>query len=194
MFSVTPCLRGERFLAALAPLIDRLPPDQAQPLIHAGFCPLAMSPPPDAKLRLVPGGGDRILVSRDFPPENAQRAPGVKVRGHDQNTPTACARDALLRIPRLVLGRQSVNWTHADRRRLRQTLNVVLRQLDLSEFVDFRVRWYVQDNPPAISLRQKLQSTLRTPVRFPRQHQDHIRGPRRIQHKEATGFRGRQYH
>src|SRR5260370_29431903 len=101
---MTPCLRGEKVLAALAPLIDHLPPDQAQPLIHKSLCPLAVSPPSDAKLRLVAGRGHRILMSGNFSQENAQRAPRMEIRGHDQNTPTACARDALLRIPRLVLG------------------------------------------------------------------------------------------
>jgi hypothetical protein len=177
-----------------APLIHTLPPDQAQPFIYKGLRPLAVSPPSHAKLCLVSGRGDRVLVSRNFSPENAQRAPRVEIRGHDQHTPTARARDTLLRIFRLVLGGQSLNRTHADRCCLRQILRVLLRQLKLREFVDFRMRRDIQYNATPVSLREKLQSPLRTPVRFPRQHQDHVRGPRRVQHKEATSLRGRQYH
>src|SRR5271163_4453192 len=100
---------------ASPPLIDRFPPDQFQPFVHQGFRPLAMSPPSDAKLSFVPGGRYRVLMPRDFTPENAQRASRVEIRGHDQHPLPALPRQALLRILRLILGRHSIDGANTDR-------------------------------------------------------------------------------
>src|SRR5580704_12349531 len=80
------------------PLIDNLPPDQPQPFIYEGLRPLAMFPPLHAKLLFVPGSGNRVVVSGDLSPENAQRAAGVEIRGYNQHAFAAGKRQALLRI------------------------------------------------------------------------------------------------
>ena len=93
-----------RFRRLSLPLINALPPDQSQPFVDKRFRPLAMSPPSDAKLLFVPGSRNGVLMSRNFTPENTERAPCVEIRSHDQNSFLTSAREASSYISRLIPG------------------------------------------------------------------------------------------
>src|SRR5579863_885471 len=112
--------------APSAPPVHSFPPEQPEPLVHEGLCPLAMRPPPGSELSVVPRGGHRVIVARHFALENFQSAPSVEIRSHDQHAPITRPRQALLYILRFFLGRESVDRADADRRPPRQIPNVVL--------------------------------------------------------------------
>ena len=149
------------------PLIDNLPPDQPQPFIHQGLRPLPVSPPSDAKLLFVPRSRYRILMSGDFPSKNLQGSASMKIRRHNQHAFGAFAVQTFLCVFGFIFGRQSVDRADANRRRLRQILDVLLRQLNLGEFVELRVGWDIQYDPPSVSLGKKIESALRTTICFP---------------------------
>src|ERR1700688_879909 len=90
--------------AVSPPLIDALPPDQSQPFIDKSFRPLAMRPPSDAKLFVIPGSRHRVIMSRDFAAKNAESTPGVEIGGYNQHSFLSRASQAPLYIFRLVPG------------------------------------------------------------------------------------------
>jgi hypothetical protein len=89
---------------SLSPLINRFPPNQSQPLIDEGLSPLAMGPPPGSESLVIARRRYGVFPFREFPPENFQGPPGVKIRSHNQDAFRSFALQTFFRVPGFVFG------------------------------------------------------------------------------------------
>jgi hypothetical protein len=180
----------------LPPPVDRIPPHQAQPLVHTGLCPLPVGPPSSSKLGFVARrrGGKR--GSMNLMAENAQRTAGMEVGGHDQDRLWAYthASQARFRVMRLIPGRKPRNRANFDARRLREALHIPPRQLNFCKTASLGVRRNIDHQAPPVTLVQEFQRALRTMLRLPGQHQNHIRAHWSIEDQKPPSIRRQSRH
>src|SRR6266853_3766353 len=155
------------------PLVDDLPPQEAEPLVDTRFRPLPLTPPFRTELAGIPSRGHRKSLPRDLASENAQCPAGMEFRGHDQHAPAILVRQTLPYVSRFIPCRHALDQANADRLPWK-VLNIFLRQLRLSEFVDSCFRGNIEQFPAAIALLHQLQGTLGTTIRFPCKHHNHV--------------------
>ena len=119
-------------------------------------------------------------------PKNAERAAGVEIRCDDQNPGTFFSCQAFCRVARFLASREPRNRTDPNRRGLRKILNILLRQLNIGQLVNPCCRWYIDYQPSAVALIQKLQAADRATIRLSREHQNHVRGLRSIHYQQSA--------
>lgn len=168
------------------PPLHRRPPRHPQPLIETRLRPLTVRPPSCPELRRIAGGRHREDPPFHLMPENTERSPRVKLRRHNQNPITRLTRQTLRNIVRFIARRKPFDRTNRDRRRLRQALNILLRQLDLRKLVDPRLGRDIEQHPRSISPAQKLHRRRRAPIRLACQNDDHVRRRRLIHHQQLA--------
>src|SRR5258708_36021720 len=140
------------------PLIYNLPPKEAQPFFNAGFRPLTLTPPFCAKLAAIPRRRYRKSFPRDFTTKNTQGPASMKFRGHDQHATAILTRKTFFYVSRLITCRHSLDHANADRFSLGKVLNVFLRQLQLSKFINSCACGNIDQFLAAIALFHQLQA------------------------------------
>src|SRR5262249_36520346 len=89
-------------------------------------------------------------------------------------------------VARLRLGRKPVNWTHADRVRLRLLPDILLSQFKLVRSIDSAVCRHVNHHPRRQSLAEQLQPARRTLISLSGEHNNNVRTFRLINDQEAA--------
>src|SRR5260370_37803619 len=138
-------------------LMKGVPQEEAKLLFQAGFRTLSMTPPFCAKRAAIPRRLHRKSFPRDFTTKNTQGPASMKFRGHDQHATAILTRKTFFYVSRLITCRHSLDHANADRFSLGKVLNVFLRQLQLSKFINSCACGNIEQFLAAIALFHQLQ-------------------------------------
>src|SRR6476620_6107876 len=127
-----------------APAVNNFPPHQPEPLIEVDFGPLPMLPPGIPELRRIGRRGDRDVVAPQFVLKDAERAPGVIVRRHQQNALGSCSAEKTRNVLRLSFSGETKNQTNGNGLSIGQTADVSLGDGERLLIVDLGSCRYIQ--------------------------------------------------